>query len=253
MAGENNFLVWNAGEVNQEDDAAYLIDALRVGGAPTNALFSSLLANKLFYQVTMMAAAIAQCVSVAGQDALDTDLNDLANAIWNTFQPFPSGTVLGSFFQPAAPVGWTQITTQNDKALRVVSGVGGGSGGVHDLSSPPSIAHIHTGPSHSHAGVDHLHATSGHILSAAEMPSHNHLSRSNFGGNLPGSSAGEDNDNSNSYDTSYTGGGASHSHGNTGMADRSLVTGLAGAGNTGTTTPTAFSPKYIDVIVCSKN
>jgi hypothetical protein len=39
------------------------------------------------------------------------------------------------FWQAAAPVGWTQVTTQNDKALRVVSGAGGVSGGTNPFST----------------------------------------------------------------------------------------------------------------------
>jgi hypothetical protein len=46
----------------------------------------------------------------------------------------PSGTVM-LFYQAAAPVGWTQVTTHNDKGLRVVSGVGGGSGGTNSFST----------------------------------------------------------------------------------------------------------------------
>jgi hypothetical protein len=41
---------------------------------------------------------------------------------------FASGTAL-LFYQAAAPTGWTQVTTQDNKALRVVSGTGGGTGG----------------------------------------------------------------------------------------------------------------------------
>jgi hypothetical protein len=44
--------------------------------------------------------------------------------------PIPTGTVM-PFFQSAAPTGWTQVTTQNDKAIRVVSGTGGVSGGTN--------------------------------------------------------------------------------------------------------------------------
>jgi hypothetical protein len=40
----------------------------------------------------------------------------------------PSGSVM-LFYQAAAPTGWTQVTAQNNKALRVVSGTGGGTGG----------------------------------------------------------------------------------------------------------------------------
>ena len=41
---------------------------------------------------------------------------------------FVSGTAL-LFYQAAAPTGWTKSTTNNDKALRVVSGTSGGSAG----------------------------------------------------------------------------------------------------------------------------
>ena len=54
----------------------------------------------------------------------------------------PKGVV--TFFpQSFTPLGWTLITTQNDKALRVVSGTGGGQGGnrnFSDLFSPVSIS-----------------------------------------------------------------------------------------------------------------
>lgn len=40
----------------------------------------------------------------------------------------PSGSKT-VWFQAAAPTGWTQDTTHNDKALRIVSGAGGGTGG----------------------------------------------------------------------------------------------------------------------------
>ena len=46
----------------------------------------------------------------------------------------PSGTTM-LFAQAAAPTGWTKQTTHNDKSLRVVSGSGGGSGGVQAFST----------------------------------------------------------------------------------------------------------------------
>ena len=50
----------------------------------------------------------------------------------SAFQP---GTVM-LFYQPAAPVGWTKLTTQDDKALRVVAGGSGGSaGGTNPFST----------------------------------------------------------------------------------------------------------------------
>jgi hypothetical protein len=46
----------------------------------------------------------------------------------------PTGTVM-LFYQAAAPTGWTKLTTQNDKALRVVSGSGGVAGGTNPFST----------------------------------------------------------------------------------------------------------------------
>jgi hypothetical protein len=46
----------------------------------------------------------------------------------------PSGSVM-LFYQASAPLGWTQVTTQNDKALRVVSGSGGVAGGTNPFST----------------------------------------------------------------------------------------------------------------------
>jgi hypothetical protein len=57
------------------------------------------------------------------------------SSAWTPVTPgVPSGTVM-LFYQAAAPTGWTQITTHNDKALRVVSGAGGGSGGSNPFST----------------------------------------------------------------------------------------------------------------------
>lgn len=52
----------------------------------------------------------------------------VAADIPSSYSQFASGTAL-LFYQAAAPTGWTKVTTQDNKALRVVSGTGGGSGG----------------------------------------------------------------------------------------------------------------------------
>lgn len=56
----------------------------------------------------------------------------------------PSGTIM-LFFQASAPTGWTQVTSQNDKLLRIVSGAGGGTGGSWVLSgvSVETSLHFH--------------------------------------------------------------------------------------------------------------
>ena len=104
---------------------------------------------------------------------IDTQMKTNADAIGGA--GVPSGTVM-VFYQAAAPTGWTKSTSNNDKALRVVSGNGGGTGGTHALSSPPSLAHTHTGAAHVHSIGAHSHgnnlSAAAHTLSEAQMPSH---------------------------------------------------------------------------------
>lgn len=137
---------------------------------------------------------------------------------------FPAGTSM-VFFQAAAPPAWTQNTDNDDKALRVVDGTGGGTGGTDGLSSPPSSAHTH--------------ATSAHTLTTGEIPSHTHPQRVVVGS--PGGTQGTevhnaDDDNTTVGTTGATGSGGSHTH-----------------GDTASDGPTAFAPQYIDVIVCVRD
>jgi len=76
-----NFLQWNPTEANQETDAEYTADTLRAGGATVDALFPSPLANKLFFQASTMAAAIAQFMVAQGISASDSNLATLADNI----------------------------------------------------------------------------------------------------------------------------------------------------------------------------
>lgn len=46
----------------------------------------------------------------------------------------PSGTTM-LFVQASPPTGWTQVTTHNDKALRIVSGTGAGTSGSVNFST----------------------------------------------------------------------------------------------------------------------
>ena len=215
-------------------------------------------------------------------------------------QPFPSGTKM-MFYQASAPTGWTQDTTQNNKALRVVSGSGGGSGGSWDLSSGATSSsdgshthsfsdassttssggsHSHTGPSHTHSTPNHSHSHSlsagSHTLSTSQMPSHSHNVSPKLGDNNGGPYPRSTGQNAGSYtwNTTSQGSSSSHSHSLSGSIS-SGGSGTSGSGGTGSTsssgshthtvavsgttgsggshTHTISAPKYIDVIVASKN
>jgi len=67
------------------------------------------------------------------------DIADTTNSINSFYWLYPAGTVK-VFYQAAAPTGWTRLSTQNNKALRVVSGTGGGSGGTTNFTTVLSSA-----------------------------------------------------------------------------------------------------------------
>jgi len=158
----------------------------------------------------------------------------------------PSGTPM-VFYQAAAPAGWTQSTAHNDKALRVVAGAGGGSGGTHGLTVPPSLAHTHAETVHVHGGPSHTHGgqTGETQLVESQIPSHTHTYTYTVPGDGGGTSASS---------TGNTGGNGTHSH--TGGGTTASGTGnttASAASNVSTVTPDSFLPKYIDVIICVKD
>lgn len=76
------------------------------------------------------------------------------------------------FHQASSPVGWTQDATQNEKALRVVGGVGGGSGGSVDFSTAFASKSV-SGALNSVTVTGTVGATT---LALSQIPSHTHTS-----------------------------------------------------------------------------
>jgi hypothetical protein len=71
------------------------------------------------------------------------------------------------FYQASAPTGWTKSTSHDNKALRVVSGTGGGSAGTNSFTSTMS--------SFNYAGtLSSSDSTGGTALSTPQIPSHSH-------------------------------------------------------------------------------
>ena len=107
--------------------------------------------------------------------------------------PFASGTRI-VFAQAAAPFGWTQVTTFNDYALRLVSGAGGGSGGSVAFTS--AFANTNTDAT---------------TLSISQIPSHNHSLANAYAIGTTAGGSGTFTINL-LTSTGYTGGGGSHTH-----------------------------------------
>lgn len=149
---------------------------------------------------------------------------------------FAAGTVL-LFYQSAAPTGWTQVTTQNNKALRVVSGTGGVAGGTTAFTSVFTNQTVST-------SVSVSGTTGGTTLSTSEIPSHTHGTPTNtgdYGGGAPlRPQAIDRGDTVTNFTTTSTGGGGSHSH------------SFSGSGS-GTSSAVTLNVQYIDIILCSKN
>jgi hypothetical protein len=145
----------------------------------------------------------------------------LTSAQINDAVYLPSGTKM-VFFQASAPTGWTQDTTNhNDKALRVVSGAGGGNGGSTGFSSAFPAQSI-TSSSTEAPTIAHTHS----------FTAQQHVGTYTTGGNPPD-------------EKSETSSGTTGSTG--------VVSGSAAAKHNHTVAVAGGAPKYIDVIVCEKD
>ena len=158
-----------------------------------------------------------------------TSTTQIATTAFAQGAGFVAGTVM-VFHQAAAPTGWTKVTTHNDKALRVVSGNGGGSGGTTAFS---------TAFNHTHA--DNF-SVSNHTLSIAQIPSHNH--------GYTGSQGRADADGSGDLSTSV---GAANSYVSYTKLENQGSSQPHNHGLAGSVTSQTIAPHYVDVIICSKN
>lgn len=148
-------------------------------------------------------------------------------------QGFASGTRI-AFWQAAAPTGWTQITTNTDCMLRVVSTAGGGAGGT---DSPTTMTSA-TMPSHTHTfttgteSANHTHTDAGHTHTYS------------FPAAAPW--AYMPNVNNNSGGATATTSGSGHANLGTQSANHTH------SGTTAATGSTNWTPKYVDMIICNK-
>lgn len=134
----------------------------------------------------------------------------------------PAGTVM-LFFQATAPTGWTQLTTHDNKALRIVSGAGGSTGG--------SVTFTNAFAAQAVAG-----SNSATTLTSSQIPWHTHntIFYGTFGSGTAPSSGGSPSGAVSIATDGGVGGGASHNHTFTGTAINLAV-------------------QYIDLIIARKD
>jgi len=198
---------------------------------------------------------------------------------------FVSSTAL-LFYQATAPTGWTKSTTNNDKALRVVSGATGGSAGgsvafttaFASQAVTGSVAATGSTTAGGTVGTSGSTTASGTVgnttLSLSQIPSHAHYVRGvarpdsvgirfgDMGGGSTNMCPSGDPVNSDTYTGGlygwYEGGDGSHNHTFTGDAHNhagGTFTGTSHNHTSGAFTGTAINlaVQYVDVIICTKD
>jgi len=183
--------------------------------------------------------------STGGKIDFDPFATYAANDAYNYGALMPAGSV-AIFVQGSSPQGWTQIVGPNDRMLRIVSGSGGGTGGLQTTSSGVPLMHSHNltpTVDHTHSFGNHTHVltTLASILADAILPNGSQYVLSDgAGGMVQGTSSG-----SFVGRTAYNGGSTNTGAGNT-----------SAAGGHAHTVPSALVDllfAYLDVIQCSKN
>ena len=84
MSGSSNFLVFDENALSMKSDADYSADGTRINGVSAG-MASVELHNKLYRQVSIMAAAIAQWMANQGNTVSDNDLAALTTIVTNSF------------------------------------------------------------------------------------------------------------------------------------------------------------------------
>ncbi|MFZ6687496.1 hypothetical protein ACO0K0_07090 [Undibacterium sp. SXout11W] len=210
----------------------------------TNAI-QTLITNKVNAVVNAAPGALDTLKELA--DAIGDDPNfamTMTNALATKETRFPLGTRL-VFAQAAAPVGWTQDVSDaaDNRMLRVVKTAGNGSGGAHSpILNSVVPAHTH-GFTTGNNSADHTHMITD--------PGHSHAP--SIGGQFMVSGAGGGINSVNGTLSTYTG-GTTTANATTNISILGASTPHTHSGSTDNgSSSTNWQPRYIDLIICTRN
>jgi hypothetical protein len=196
--------------------------------------------------------AMTAALVLAGDPVNSTDAADkhyVDNAIATNVPPpaFPSGTVM-LFYQAAAPTGWTKLTTQNDKALRVVSGSGGVAGGTNAFSTvmAQSVVGNHTlATSEIPPGITSTNVNNIVVYPGGDSTWYFPINHGSFGAVQTFQSTG--------YWVPYSGDTNASLNGTTNSQANNNIGVYSSGGGGAHNHPITMAIQYIDVILASKN
>ena len=114
------------------------------------------------------------------------------------------------FYQSSAPTGWSQVTSNDNRMMRVVSGTGAGTGGSNGFTN------TFTNRTYSaNFNVPFSASVSNHTLSTPQLPTHSHSTEAGDGGNYnpsPVVNASANGRPSGTSNSGNAGGSGGHSH-----------------------------------------
>lgn len=199
-------------------------DLVKGSGAESG---SNVAADLYLRSFTDAGAFIANAMIVARATGIMTVLNGFKIGS-DKGDHFPAGTKL-CFPQAAAPTGWVNDGDNADTLMRINSGVGGGSGGSWTISG---------------ISVDN------HTLTWNEMPAHQHYEFYAQSNNSILSQDDTPNVQNTSNGNEYRISGGSQNAPNRGLSG---IAGSSAGHNHTLTIGSAWRPKYLDFLKCSKS
>lgn len=186
MAASNNFLQFNPGKANQVSDAEYSASGYRTGGAASGVAPSNV-HNKLFYQLSTMAAAWGQVFMNRGYDVSDASLEELVNVLSHILLDTDILEYVGvvkMYAGSTAPAGYlmcdgTAVDRTTYAALFAAIGTAYGTGdGSTTFNLPDLRGRSPMGAGQGSGLTNRVLGTKigeeNHLLTVNEMPSHNH-------------------------------------------------------------------------------